>query len=184
MNFDEYKEQVVNDFFDQEEATDNDNNSTNIADKIFAEIMKQNSKVEIDINDSLLTEQDVVDALKPWFEKIEVDEFDSLFCDMQLDDSVTGNGSGAYCYCSYDEAKANVKDALWDDEIHDHLNELEFDIENFLKNPCSTDVIIRCVALDVQRERIFNKWSNLVIDKVLDKIDEKRKEMKLKLTQR
>ena len=75
------------------------------------------------------------------------DVYDMLFDD----DAVTGNASGSYTFNAY-EAKENVKDALYDDNILEALENMGVDKEEVFsqvlnRNYEILDVMIRCAVL-------------------------------------
>lgn len=75
------------------------------------------------------------------------DDFDSMFDEMFVSDSVTGNASGSYSFNSY-TAQQYVNDALWDEEISCLFEAHGEDIFEVAKNgPEHLDVCIRCYVL-------------------------------------
>lgn len=75
-------------------------------------------------------------------------DFQELFDDLQLDDSVTGNMSGSYTFSSY-KAKENVADVIWDDDFNDELCETGANLSEIIKHgPEEVDVWARCLAVN------------------------------------
>lgn len=75
------------------------------------------------------------------------DVYDELF----VNDAVTGNASGSYTFNAY-QAKENVKDALFDDDILAALENMGVDKEEVFSQVLNKDyeildVMIRCAVL-------------------------------------
>lgn len=79
-------------------------------------------------------------------------EWDVVYDNLFVDDSVTGNGSGSYFFNAA-KAREAVADAIWDEKILDALSEICVDgsqIAQYLRDGDaeSLDVCIRCAMLD------------------------------------
>lgn len=74
------------------------------------------------------------------------DTFDDIYDAMFVDDSVTGNASGSYTF-SAKRAIANVSEAIFDPQVAEALDMMGCDIRDYLDNPETLDVSIRCAAL-------------------------------------
>lgn len=67
---------------------------------------------------------------------------ESLF----LSDSVTGNGSGSYTFCT-ETAKGNVAGIIFDDDAIEAFREYGYEGIPTERGPEAVDVIARCIAL-------------------------------------
>jgi len=81
---------------------------------------------------------------------------------MFYDDSITGNGSGSYTFCTW-QAEQNTRDLFWDEPFIDLLDEMRLNIADFLRmhEAEALDVTARCLALDEPdvREEIADAWN-------------------------
>lgn len=85
------------------------------------------------------------------------ESFDSVYDDMFIDDSITGNASGSYTFNRY-QAKENTKDLFWDDDFKYELKGLGYEsIPD--DDPETLDVIARCVALGYVSGDIEEAWN-------------------------
>ena len=87
-------------------------------------------------------------------------DFESLFDDLFIEDSVTGNGSGSYTFNAAMAAE-NVSQAIWDDEIIGYFEDWGYKGIPTEKGPEAIDVIIRCIALDVIRDELEEYYDEL-----------------------
>lgn len=93
-------------------------------------------------------------------------EWDVVYDNLFVDDSVTGNGSGSYFFNSA-KAREAVADAIWDEKILDALSEISIDgdeIAQYLydNNAESLDVCIRCAMLGEIYGEIEDYFSDCV----------------------
>lgn len=84
-------------------------------------------------------------------------DFDDVYDELWIDDSVTGNGSGSYFFNSAD-ARECLQDAIFDENIRRLVNDYSdnFDWNYYLNHPESLDVIIRCLMLGEASGRLEN----------------------------
>lgn len=86
--------------------------------------------------------------------------FEGVYDEMFIDDSITGNGSGSYTFCTY-TARENVKDLIWDEDFLDRLHEYDMTLESIMKDgPEAIDVIARCIALGDVYSDIEDVWKD------------------------
>lgn len=112
---------------------------------------------------------DAIDAIDEQFKNGYWDsdtEWDVVYDNLFVDDSVTGNGSGSYFFNAA-KAREAVADAIWDEKILDALSEISIDgdeIAQYLydNNAESLDVCIRCAMLSEIYGEIENYFSNCV----------------------
>jgi hypothetical protein len=107
------------------------------------------------------------EALKQYFEcgNYEEDEFDSVFDELMLDDSVTGNGCGhrgpfggpnAY------DIDRMAHEIAWDSEFHIYLDEYGIGIEDLVRKGEETvDVWAACMILDSLWSQLNSEWNSL-----------------------
>lgn len=89
------------------------------------------------------------------------DDFDEIYDDMFVSDSITGNGSGSYTF-NATQARENIKDVIFDDEFLWYLRDFgENIVDLFQQGAEGIDVSARCFALSAvssQIEDYFNDW--------------------------
>lgn len=89
------------------------------------------------------------------------DDFDEIYDDMFVSDSVTGNGSGSYTF-STAVARENIKDVIFDDEFLWYLRDFSENIADlFEQGEEAIDVSARCFALSAVSSEIedyFDDW--------------------------
>lgn len=85
------------------------------------------------------------------------ESFDSVYYDMFIDDSITGNASGSYTFNRY-QAEENTKDLFWDDDFKYELKGLGYETIP-CDDPEALDVIARCVALSYVSGDIEEAWN-------------------------
>lgn len=110
---------------------------------------------------------DAIEAIDEQFDNgywDEDTEWDVVYDNLFVDDSVTGNGSGSY---TFNTAKAceNVSEAIFDDRIVRALDNIDCDAEqitDYVRNndPESIDVCIRCAMLDEVYDEIERHFSD------------------------
>ena len=93
-------------------------------------------------------------------------EWDVVYDNLFVDDSVTGNGSGSYFFNAA-KAREAIADAIWDQRILDTLEQIGCDsdaIAQYLRDddPESLDVCIRCAMLGEVYDEIENYFSDCV----------------------
>lgn len=81
-------------------------------------------------------------------------DFANVYDELFVNDAVTGNASGSYTFNTC-QAKENVKDALFDDDILAALENMGVDKEEVFsqvlnKNYETLDVMIRCAILSCE----------------------------------
>ena len=97
---------------------------------------------------------DAEDVIAECFDNGTYDEetdFNDVYDNLFVDDAVTGNASGSYTFNSA-QAKENIKDAVFDDDICESLEQIGIDaiqIGQYLGNNDyeTLDVCIRCAVL-------------------------------------
>ena len=97
---------------------------------------------------------DAIEAIDEQFDNgywDEDTEWDVVYDNLFVDDSVTGNGSGSYTFNAF-KARENVSEAIFDDRI----------IMNYIRenDPESIDVCIRCAMLDEVYDEIERHFSD------------------------
>ena len=93
-------------------------------------------------------------------------EWDVVYDNLFVDDSVTGNGSGSY-FCNAAKAREAVADAIWDKRVLDTLEQIGCDgdaVAEYLRDddPESLDVCIRCSMLGEVYGEIEDYFSDCV----------------------
>lgn len=97
---------------------------------------------------------DAEDVIAEYFDNGTYDEetdFNDVYDNLFVDDTVTGNASGSYFFNAA-KAREAVADAIWDDKILDALSEIGISgdrIAQYLRDNDaeSLDVCIRCAIL-------------------------------------
>lgn len=94
-------------------------------------------------------------------EKDSVKDWDELWAWMELNDSVTGNGSGSY-FMSKSDAMECVADVIFDNDFWDSAsmnayNELAYGALSDC-NPEELDVVARCLALCVMHDELHSYY--------------------------
>lgn len=76
------------------------------------------------------------------------DDWDDMYDDLFVDDSVTGNGSGSYTF-NHIRAQEYTKDLFWDDDFIEACREMGYENISDVASggPEGMDVIARCLAL-------------------------------------
>lgn len=74
------------------------------------------------------------------------EDWESMYDELFIDDSVTGNGSGSYC-CNSAKAEEAVQGIIFEDEAIEAFKEYGYDGIPTEKGAESCDVIARCIAL-------------------------------------
>lgn len=89
------------------------------------------------------------------------DDFDEIYDDMFVSDSVTGNGSGSYTFSTV-QSRENIKDVIFDDEFLWYLRDFGENIADlFEQGKEAIDVSARCFALSAVSSEIedyFDDW--------------------------
>lgn len=81
---------------------------------------------------------------------------ESLYDDLWVADSVTGNASGSYTFSTY-KAKENIKDIIFDDELLDLFEEFGYDHIPLEKGAEWIDVSIRCFLLGEALDEVLKE---------------------------
>lgn len=110
---------------------------------------------------------DAIEAIDEQFDNgywDEDTEWDVVYDNLFVDDSVTGNGSGSYTFNAF-QARENVSEAIFDDRIIRALDNIGCDTEQICKylrdnDPESIDVCIRCAMLDEVYDEIERHFSD------------------------
>lgn len=98
---------------------------------------------------------DAEDAMKEDLEHF--DTFDECMDSLIVDDSVTGNGSGSYTFCTW-KAEQNVAGIIWDEEFLEMLRDWGYEDVPIDKGPEALDVIARVLVLyemEYELEKVF-----------------------------
>ena len=88
---------------------------------------------------------DALESIEENFEHYE--DWDEMYEALFIDDSVTGNGSGSYTFCTA-KAAENVAGIIFDDEAIEVFNDAGYNGIPTEKGAEACDVIARCLALD------------------------------------
>lgn len=114
------------------------------------------------INDIIVDGKQYIEEFLEYNKNADLDEIiDSMFVS-----SVTGNDNGSY-YCNSYKAKQAVKDVIFEDWFKDMCDEFGVferkDVIDFLYNPESLDVSVRCYLLGSSEviEAFENYYSEL-----------------------
>lgn len=91
-------------------------------------------------------EEDAREYMEENFEESNWEDWEEVEDDLMLADSVTGNGSGSYTFCTY-EAVNNVTGIIFDDEVVGLFREYGYDGIPTEMGAEACDVIARCIAL-------------------------------------
>ena len=83
--------------------------------------------------------------------------YESLYDDLWVDDSVTGNGSGSYTFNRY-QAEENISHNM--DLLKDACKEFEDDPFRLFENPEVADVTIRCYLLSQVISEVLDELEN------------------------
>lgn len=110
---------------------------------------------------------DAIEAIDEQFDNgywDEDTEWDVVYYNLFVDDSVTGNGSGSYTFNAF-KARENVSEAIFDDRIICALDNIGCDAEqimNYIRenDPESIDVCIRCAMLNEVYDEIERHFSD------------------------
>lgn len=110
---------------------------------------------------------DAIEAIDEQFDNgywDEDTEWDVVYDNLFVDDSVTGNGSGSYTFNAF-KARENVSEAIFDDRIIRALDNIGCDAEHIMNyirenDPESIDVCIRCAMLDEVYDEIEKHFSD------------------------
>ena len=110
---------------------------------------------------------DAIEAIDEQFDNgywDEDTEWDVVYDNLFVDDSVTGNGSGSYTFNAF-KARENVSEAIFDDRIVRTLDNIGCDAEqitNYIRenDPESIDVCIRCAMLNEVYDEIERHFSD------------------------
>lgn len=110
---------------------------------------------------------DAIEAIDEQFDNgcwDEDTEWDVVYDNLFVDDSVTGNGSGSYTFNAF-KARENVSEAIFDDRIVCALDNIGCDAEqimNYIRenDPESIDVCIRCAMLNEVYDEIERHFSD------------------------
>lgn len=110
---------------------------------------------------------DAIEAIDEQFDNgywDEDTEWDVVYDNLFVDDSVTGNGSGSYTFNAF-KARENVSEAIFDDRIVRALDNICCDAEQIMdyvrnNDPESIDVCIRCAMLDEVYDEIERYFSD------------------------
>lgn len=110
---------------------------------------------------------DVIEAIDEQFDNgywDEDTEWDVVYDNLFVDDSVTGNGSGSYTFNAF-KARENVSEAIFDNRIVCALDNIGCDAEqimNYIRenDPESIDVCIRCAMLNEVYDEIERHFSD------------------------
>lgn len=110
---------------------------------------------------------DAIEAIDEQFDNgywDEDTEWDVVYDNLFVDDSVTGNGSGSYTFNAF-KARENVSEAIFDDRIVRALDNIGCNSEqitNYIRenDPESIDVCIRCAMLDEVYDEIERHFSD------------------------
>lgn len=110
---------------------------------------------------------DAIEAIDEQFDNgywDEDTEWDVVYDNLFVDDSVTGNGSGSYTFNAF-KACENVSGAIFDDRIIRALDNIGCDTEQIMhyvrnNDPESIDVCIRCAMLNEVYDEIERHFSD------------------------
>lgn len=110
------------------------------------------------------TLENAINAAAEWAEWAceypDEDEFESMFYDLECNDSVTGNGSGSFTFSTF-QAQENIKDVLFDSEFLEYVEDMGLDICDLLKQGAeAVDVVARCAALEAVRDDLEEAWND------------------------
>lgn len=88
-------------------------------------------------------------------------DFQELYDDMYIDDSVTGNGSGSYTFNGY-AAEENVKDLLFDDAFACAARDNGYQTSDIfgVESGETIDVMARCFALSEISWQLEGHYNN------------------------
>lgn len=101
----------------------------------------------------------------------EESDFEDIMESLFIDDSVTGNASGSYTFCSAAAAE-NIAGFYYDERLRDMILGAGYEINaEFLDNPERIDVIIRCMMLS-EVEDIIKAYFEEQIEELEEKNEE------------
>lgn len=101
----------------------------------------------------------------------EESNFEDIMESLFIDDSVTGNASGSYTFCTATAAE-NVAGFYYDERLRDMILGAGYEINaEFLDNPERIDVIIRCMMLS-EVEDIIKAYFEEQIEELEEKNEE------------
>lgn len=100
--------------------------------------------------------EELKEDVKEYLKNTDERDFDILYDEMFVDDSITGNGSGSYTFSTW-KAEENLCHNL--DLLKEALQEFGSSL-NYLESPEACDVTIRCYLL------------GQVLQEVLDELEE------------
>lgn len=101
----------------------------------------------------------------------EESDFEDIMESLFIDDSVTGNASGSYTFCTITAAE-NVAGFYYDERLRDMILGAGYEINaEFLDNPERIDVIIRCMMLS-EVEDIIKAYFEEQIEELEEKNEE------------
>lgn len=101
-----------------------------------------------------------------WIEEVYENylNFDDLYDDMWVEDSITGNGSGSYTFNGF-KARKNVEELVWDDDFLFELQMLDMCLADLMEQGAeAVDVSARCLALSHSYDEFENRYNELKED--------------------
>ena len=87
--------------------------------------------------------EELKEDVKEYLKNTDERDFDTLYNNMFIDDSITGNGSGSYTFSTW-KAEENLCHNM--DLLKEALQEFGSDL-SYLESPEACDVTIRCYLL-------------------------------------
>ena len=97
--------------------------------------------------------EEIKEDIKEYLKNTDERDFDVLYDDMFIDDSITGNASGSYTFSTW-EAEKNLCHNLG--LLKEALQEFGSDL-NYLENPEACDVTIRCYLLGQVLQEVLDE---------------------------
>lgn len=95
----------------------------------------------------------IKEDIREYLKNTDERDFNVLYDDMFVDDSITGNASGSYTFSTW-QAEENLAHNL--DLLKEALQEFGSDL-NYMENPEACDVTIRCYLLGQALQEVLEE---------------------------
>lgn len=95
----------------------------------------------------------IKEDIREYLKNTDERDFNILYDEMFVDDSITGNGSGSYTFSTW-QAEENLNHNL--DLLKEALQEFGSDL-NYMENPEGCDVTIRCYLLGQALQEVLEE---------------------------
>ena len=97
--------------------------------------------------------EEIKEDIKEYLKNTDERDFDALYDNMFISDSITGNASGSYTFSTW-KAEENLCHNL--ELLKEALQEFDSDLD-YLENPEACDVTIRCYLLGQVLQEVLDE---------------------------